>query len=186
MSVSDLDANPVFNVVIAYEDFETGKQAKKTYDFLTENLGSDYQFNNQMWKFDVLGIATLREMAAKDAAMADIIIVSCRGGSELPDPVKRWIELWLAEKRATFALVAWLDRPQDHLFQSREVRDYLAGVAKRGGMEFFVQPEDGGGKNEAATHFVFDHGLKRDDRALSTLAGAVHRDISFPRWGINE
>lgn len=186
LGATDLDSNPIFNVVIAYEDFETGKQAKKTYDFLAENLGRDCQLNHQMWKFDVLALPKLREMAAKDAATADIIIISCRGGSELPNSVKNWIELWLAEKRAAIALVALFDRPHDHLFQSREVRDYLSGVALRGGLEFFAQPEDGAGKSEGTAPVAFDDGLKRDDRALSTLAGAVQKDNSFPRWGISE
>ena len=87
MKPSDLEANPMFNVVIAYEDFETGKRAKKTYDFLVENLGHDARFSNQMWKFDVLTIPKLREMAAKDATAADIIIISCHGASPT-DPAK--------------------------------------------------------------------------------------------------
>ena len=32
-----------------------------------------------MWKFEVLSIPELREIAAKDAAMANLIIVSSRG-----------------------------------------------------------------------------------------------------------
>src|SRR5205085_1496492 len=123
---SDLGSNPNFNVVIAYEDFETGKQAKKTCDFLSGNLGLDCHVNHQMWKFDVLGLPKLREMAAKDAAAADIIIISCRGDNDLPEALKSWIELWLAEKGHSLALVALIERPQDHLFQSRAVRDYLA------------------------------------------------------------
>src|ERR1051325_527110 len=90
----DLQANPLINVVIAYEDFETGKHAKKTYDFLVEHLSEQCRFINQMWKFDVLSIPKLREMAAKDAAMADIVIVSCHGAEDLPADVKAWIELW--------------------------------------------------------------------------------------------
>src|ERR1700730_16057878 len=90
LGAAGVDSQPVFNVVIAYEDFATGKQAKKTYDLLTENLGHDCQFNNQMWKFDVLGIPKLREMAAKDAVTADVIIISCRGGGHLPNPIKNW------------------------------------------------------------------------------------------------
>jgi hypothetical protein len=184
---SDLGFNPNFNVVIAYEDFETGKHAKKICDFLTENLGPDCHVNNQMWKFDVLGLPKLREMAAKDAAAADIIIISCRGESDLPEPLKAWIELWLAEKGGALALVALFDRPQDHLFQSRVVRDYLAGVARRGHMAFFAQPEeDGLGEINEEEHLKFAHGLKREDRASSALAGAVYRDHNFPRWGINE
>src|SRR5207245_10236995 len=96
--VSDLEVNNTFNVVIAYEDFETGKHAKSTYDFLVEHLHGECRFTNQMWKFDVLGIPKLREMAAKDAAMADIIIISSHGGEELPPDVKAWIELRLIEK----------------------------------------------------------------------------------------
>jgi len=183
---SELGANASFNVVIAYEDFESGKHAKKTYDFLTENLGGDYHFRNQMWKFDVLGIPKLREMAAKDAAAGDIIIISCNGGNELPRAVKDWIELWLAEKSGAIAIVALFDRPQDHLFQTREIRDYLAAVARRGHIEFFSQPDDELGIMNTTEQFALVRGLKRDDKASGRLAAAAHRDHSFPRWGINE
>ena len=178
LSSSDLGSS--FNVVIAYEDFETGKHAKTTCDFLTENLGPDCHVNTQMWKFDVLGLAKLREMAAKDAASADIIIISCRGDNGLSAPLKAWIESWLEDKRSALALVALFDRPQDHLFQSRAVRDYLAEVARRGNMAFFAQPE------EPQAQFKPGDAFKRADRTSSALAGAVYRDHTLPRWGINE
>jgi len=85
------------NVVIAYEDLETGKRAKRIHDFLVENLGHDCQFTNQMWKFELLGIPKLREMAAQDAMMADIVIISCHG-AELPSDFKAWVELWAADR----------------------------------------------------------------------------------------
>ena len=59
------ESNPEFSVVIVYEDFETGKDAKRTFDFLGEHLKDECHFTNQMWKFDVLNIPKLREMAAK-------------------------------------------------------------------------------------------------------------------------
>src|SRR5262245_57788797 len=85
---AERESAPTFNVVIAYEDFETGKNAKKTYDFLVEHLGHECEFSNQMWKFDVLALPKLKEMAARDAADADIIIISAHGTSELPPEVK--------------------------------------------------------------------------------------------------
>src|SRR3954468_16519239 len=106
---AEKDAEATFNVVIAYEDFETGKQAKRTFDVLAEQLKNDCRFTNQIWKFDVLNIPKLREIAAKDAATADIVIISCRAKSELAPEVKAWIELWLAEQSQTIALVALLD-----------------------------------------------------------------------------
>jgi hypothetical protein len=177
LSSPELGTN--FNVVIAYEDFGTGKHAKTTCDLLTENLGPDCHVNTQMWKFDVLALPKLREMAAKDAAAADIIIISCRGDSDLSAPLKAWIESWLTDKRSALALVALFDRPEDHVFQSRAVRDYLAGVAKRGNLAFFAQPE------EASAQFQGGD-IRRENRTESALAGAVYRDHSLPRWGINE
>src|SRR3954467_9795368 len=95
---SDREANPVLNVVIAYEDLETGKRAMKTYEYMVQQLGDQCLFANQMWKFDVLAVPKLKEIAAKDAAAAEIIIVSAHEGNELPAQVKGWIELWSSYK----------------------------------------------------------------------------------------
>ncbi len=178
------DANTTFNVVIAYEDFETGKHAKKTYDFLAQNLGDDCQFSNQMWKFDVLSIPKLREMAALDAAGADIVIVSCHG-SDLPAEVKAWIESWLSHQGRPLALVALFDCPEEQIEGTRAAHDYLAAVAQRGQMEFFAQLDDWPARRHVEGPLVFTHDLT-SERALSALAGVVQRDTPFPRWGINE
>jgi hypothetical protein len=179
---SDLEVNPTIKVVIVYEDFEAGKHAKATYDFLVEHLGHECQFTNQMWKFDVLTIAKLREIAAKDAAFADIIIVACRG-DELPSDVKGWFELWLAERSHPIALVGLFNEEAGPEI-SEAARSYLAEIAQRGRMEFFAKPTEwnNGRKPEA---FLFARGLD-SRKTLSTLAGVMERDLSFPRWGINE
>src|SRR5215472_17322151 len=92
---SDIEVNSTLNVVIAYEDLETGKRAMKTYDYLVEHLGEQCLFANQMWKFDVLAVPKLREIAARDAAAAEIIIIAAHEGRDLPTEVKSWIEMWL-------------------------------------------------------------------------------------------
>jgi hypothetical protein len=183
---SSLEGNPNLNVVIAYEDFETGKHAKKTCDFLAENLGDNCRVSNQMWKFDVLGIPKLREMAAKDAAHADIVIVSCHGSNDLPVEVKAWIELWMADQSNTVALVALFDSPADDPQQANSIRDYLTGVANRGQMEFFVQPYDTLVRRKEPPHGRRRPSSPLDEEALFTLSGVVQQDRSFPRWGINE
>src|SRR5215467_263907 len=91
---SDTEVSPALNVVIAYEDLETGKRAMKTYDYLVEHLGEHCLFTNQMWKFDVLAVSKLRDIAAKDAAAADLIIVSAHEGNQLSAEVKAWNESW--------------------------------------------------------------------------------------------
>jgi hypothetical protein len=170
---SDAEVNPALNVVIAYEDLETGKRAMKTYDYLVEHLGEQCLFANQMWKFDVLAVPKLKDIAAKDAAAADIIIVAAHEGNELPAEVKSWIDHWLKYKTRASALVG--------LFGSESVdtpvRDYLASVAKRANIEFFCQPGLWPGQAN-----------RRDSTnpALSILASVMQEDHEVLHWGINE
>ena len=56
---SDRDLNSALNVVIAYEDLETGKRAMKTYEYMVQQLGEQCLFANQMWKFDVLAVCAV-------------------------------------------------------------------------------------------------------------------------------
>lgn len=178
------ESSSLFNVVIAYEDFETGKNAKETYDFLAQNLDRDCQLTNQMWKFDVLGIPKLREIAVRDASSADIILISCHGDL-LPDHVQKWTESWLFHGTHALALVALFDRPETQPVSRISVREYLAGVAKRGQMEFFSQP-GAWPVSDRRTNSMFIHpDSPPAQRSLSSLAQAAHRVVS-PRWGINE
>src|SRR5581483_4358351 len=62
-----------FNVVIAYEDFAAGRHAKETYDYLVRSLGRELAFDNQMWKFDVLGHPKLRDRNSARHPHDDII-----------------------------------------------------------------------------------------------------------------
>ena len=142
----DLEGRPMFKVVVAYEDLETGKNAKRVYDFLTQNLSADYEFCNQMWKFDVLGIPRLREAAAKDAYEADILMISSRGVQRLAEEAKIWIESWLSQGTSAIALVALFGCEGQ---EAQVTRGYLAEVAQRGGLEFFAQPDRWPGKEEA-------------------------------------
>lgn len=182
---TELEFNPPFNVVIAYEDFETGKQAKKTYDFLIENLGRECQFINQMWKFDVLSIPKLREIALKDAATADIVIVSCHDG-ELPAQVKSWIDGWLAEGVRPLALVALIDQPTEDNAQSFATRAYLAEIAKRGQMEFFAQSDHRADRLRMEDLSGLRTAGNLKGKTFSTLVGMLEEDLDAPRWGINE
>lgn len=173
---------PVFNVLILYEDFETGKHAKKTYDILVKNLGQDCHFTNQMWKFDVLAVPKLREFAVKDAIKADIILVSSHGTS-VPPEVEAWGEAWQACNSTPLALVALFDQPESDL--GNPMRDYLAELARRAKVDFFAQPDQWPERSrwEKRTSAMAE-GL--EDRTLSTLAGAVQNNLLVSHWGINE
>jgi hypothetical protein len=187
LSATELDGAPIFNVVIAYEDFETGKAAKETYDFLAEKLGHDCQFNNQMWKFDVLSIPNLREMAVRDAAAAEIVMISCHGNSEFPKEVKSWLERWLAAQTRAIALVGLFDARCGDPGQARSNRAYLADAARRARVEFFAQPGQPLLPALNETPLTFNRvASAAGNVSLSQLSGVIKQDTSFPRWGINE
>jgi len=177
---SDLEVNPGLNIVIAYEDLETGRRAMKTYEYMVEQLGGECLFTNQMWKFDVLAVPNLKEIAAKDAAAAEIIIVSAHEGRELPREVKGWIELWLSYKTQATALVG--------LFGTESVetpaRSYLEETARRAKIAFFCQPGIWPGSvNEPASAA---HIWRQNDKSLSFLSDTMRDAPAISHWGINE
>lgn len=176
----EVDSGPPFNVLIAYEDFETGKHAKRTYDYLAENLGRECQLTNQMWKFDALSIPKLREIAVRDATMADIIFISSHG-DKLPECVSMWIESWAMQGTEALALVALFDQPGSPAGVA-ELKSYLSGVAKRAGLEFFAQPDEWPCSDLDGLPFMIQRGTST---SAPKFAG-LHQENSTSRWGINE
>src|SRR5437764_6116176 len=105
----DPEITRTLNIVTFFEDVATGKRGKQVSDYLGAHLGSEFEFNHQVWKLDVLSTPSLRELAAKDAAEADIIIVSVRGDRPLAPEVKSWLDVWVAQHGTPIALVALFD-----------------------------------------------------------------------------
>ncbi|MDB6021399.1 MAG: hypothetical protein JWQ04_1256, partial [Pedosphaera sp.] len=193
----ELENHPVFNVVIVYEDFAAGKHAKETYDYLVHQLGRDYEFNNQMWKFDVLGNAKMQEMAVKDAVLADLIIISTHGIGELPAEVSSWIEHWTIQKSRAMALVALVDRPADEIKNGpASINASLQSAARLAQISYFAQPNDWPDRDD---DFSIQQISERAERTSTIMADFIHHHspivpspaILAPRsaparWGINE
>ena len=140
-SSAELDVTCNLNVVIAFEDVSAGKHAQRFYEYLSERLGNEFEFTRYQWNFSLLKDANVREVAARDAATADIIIVATHGDHDLPDHFKSWIQLWLGKNANPMALVALFDRPNSCEITRALTRSYLNDVARVGGMEFFAEPD---------------------------------------------
>ena len=182
---SNRQGAPAFGVVLVFEDFNTGKRAKRAYDFLAASLTQEWQVISQMWKFEVLSIPELREMAAKDAAMANLIIVSSRGDRELPAHVKDWIEMWLGYRGDAVALVALFDSPPEQAEHAQATQTYLEGVAKRGQMEFFTWPEVALGEQSGRRSLVPGHRSEMPGGLLLPPVVVAPPEAGFSHWSIN-
>ncbi len=182
---ADLESDSAFSVVVAYQDVEMGKHAQGTCDFLMESLAGECRFISKMWRFDALAVPSLRDLAAKDAALADLIFVSSHGREELPADVKAWIELWLGRKSTAFALVGLFGDEGKDAALVHSVQDYLAWVAKRGEMEFFAQPD-------VWPNDKFQGNRKRPHvpvilpEPMHPVAAVSTKNVNPRYWGLNE
>ena len=181
---ADLTLDPsAFTVVVAYEDLDAGKHAQKTCDFLMEHLDAGCRFVSQMWKFDALAVPSLREMAARDVALTDLIFISCHGTHDLPIDVKAWIELWLGHHGAAFALVVLFDQPRERVDQIPSIQNYLTSVARRGQLEFFAQPDVWPGR-KASSPLGARSELRREPPIQVAAVSTKNSIVSH--WGLNE
>lgn len=176
---------PALNVVIIYEDFAAGKHAQETYDFLVNQLGQDFDFTNQMWKFDVLDIPKMRELAVRDTAASDLVLVSTHGAGELPEGARRWLDEWAQNKGSAKALVALVDRPENLFGEAVSIRSCLHEAAKRAGVDFFGQPDELPGlEDDFSAEQIHD----RAEQTSLLLSDFIHQAATADdtHWGINE
>jgi len=93
-----------------------------------------------MWKFDLLSLPKMRELANDDAAGADMIIFAMCQDAELPQSVCTWIENGLVPaSEKPRALVALLSRESDTFANSS--LDYLRRLAETRKLDFFSNVE---------------------------------------------
>jgi hypothetical protein len=126
---------PVFRTVLVYENLDAGLGAKRFCDGLERNLGVQCQTNNQVWRFDVLGIPEIRNRAASAAARADLVILSKTDQNVLPKNVSEWLDMWiwLIDQKKP-ALIALFGASRDGI---EPVRTQLRNVTRNKGIDFF-------------------------------------------------
>jgi len=181
----DPEITRTLSIVTLFEDVATGKRGKQVYDYLGSHLGSDFEFNHQVWKLDVLATPSLRELAAKDVAEADILIISVRGDKELAPEVKSFLDVWVGQRGTPIALVVLFNAGHKHSETALATRHYLEEVARNGQMDFFSEPEKEFVREpidlRSQRRFDFDNAF--GDRILTE--GMAEEKV-FPRWGIND
>ena len=173
------------NIITLFEDVAAGKRGKQVYDYLANHLGDEFEFNHQVWKLDVLGTSSLRELAARDVAEADILIVSVRGDRELAPEVKSWLDKCVGQRAMPIALVGLFDPEHKHDEKARDIRTYLEGIAQTGQMDFFSEPEQELRRAPldlgAQRRFDFQNAFQEP-----ILSEDIAHDRPCLRWGIND
>ena len=122
----------------AFEDSATGMRIKEFRQSLSQELGHGCQLIEHVWLFNLFRFHELQEIAAEEAATADLVVIAVHDAENLPGEVKSWMDLWLQQGTARHAvLLALLDSTMEGL--PRPMEGYLQAAARRGGMEFVVE-----------------------------------------------
>lgn len=89
------------SVLILWENVASASAAKQICREM-EEVGQLPAWRDSMWKFDLLSMRGFCEMAGREAAEADWIIVAFEGDSELPEELQQWLKTWrsLASKKS--------------------------------------------------------------------------------------
>ena len=131
----------LFAVSAACEDPSTSTRADEFCRSLSRELTPSCTIAKETWLFNQLCVPELRAIAAGEAALAHLIIISVHHAETLPDGVKTWIDLWLKQRNNhSIVLLALFDPVYQGVSSSIEA--YLQEVAERGGMEFLAKSED--------------------------------------------
>ena len=130
-----------FAVSAACEDSSTSTRTDEFCRGLSQDLARNCTIAKETWLFNQLRVPGLRAIAASEAALAHLIIISVHHAETLPDAVKRWIDLWLGQRTGhNIVLLALFDPVYQGV--SSSMRGYLQDVAKRGDMELLVKSEE--------------------------------------------
>src|ERR1700756_4421010 len=97
-------------VLGAYEDSSAGARVYEFCRQLSKSLGQKCEITKVACPFNDFCIPQLRALAADEAKLPDLIIISAHRAQTLPQDVKNWIEMWLGQQeRGPKVLVALFD-----------------------------------------------------------------------------
>ena len=152
--MNPFDPTTDLRVLIACEDSAAAGQACAVLECLGRNCEPDGRLIYQWWNFEVLAITLLREMASREAAAADLVVIAVHGQGKLPRAVNAWITQWLnLRKGRRGALVALLDSDSKDSDDPTRLILQLKKSAALGQMDFFVNRSHGEAETGDDTRF---------------------------------
>ena len=125
------------NVVVVYEDADTGIRAKHSLERLCNCHWPEPAAAARFWRSDLLTEHLLHMQAVADARDAHLILLSLRDGAQLPATVSAWLNSWVQHKEdRPYALGLLLDPPSQGNVVPAAVTD-LQRLAATVGADFF-------------------------------------------------
>jgi hypothetical protein len=135
---SDAPVKQVLDVLLLYEDFGTALRATHSLDLLPVSFITERGMHTNLWRLDLLGEPLLREQAAREAAAADLIILSLHGHDRLQADALEWLNCWLDYKESrAYALAVLLDPGTANAGPNHPVVAHLKQIAAAAAADLF-------------------------------------------------
>jgi hypothetical protein len=140
------EADKDFSVMILFEDSAAAERAEGFLRLLEQSFKEEAgRLLHQWWTNEVLAFTLMRELAALEAASADMILIAIRQAPELRDTVAAWMNRSLElRKPRPGSLVVLLDSDLTKFDDSQGFLSQLMQAAALAHMDFFAIPAQAG------------------------------------------
>jgi hypothetical protein len=97
-----------FDLFLAYADAAHQKLGRKYCERFRNDVRSAARATLTEWKFEMLALPSLADIAAVEAETARIVMIAAESGTDLPAPVQMWITLWSSRLRGAAPMLLLL------------------------------------------------------------------------------
>lgn len=131
----DSETNP-FRLLSIYDSFEASREAAYAAEVVLRELGEEIDVDKTSWDLQSLESSSLRNLAAAEAARADVIVVAF--SSENPtDTFKQWTSEWQCVRELSSGLLALI--PSGDSKTGGDLADFLYETAVTAQMDFLCR-----------------------------------------------
>ena len=179
-----LAATESWSVVVVCEDAAIHAHALTLCDHLMKEYWTEVEFEFGWWLFAGLGDPQKALAAARAAADADMIVFATHPEGDLPEPVKAWVEAWLAARGEREGALIGLVREADGTKSSASPKHaYLREIAHQAKLDFLSEMPlmvPGTIPNDT------DTAARRASQVTSVLDEILHQSRPPSHYGLNE
>jgi hypothetical protein len=117
--LSFADAQPKLSqditLLLAYRDGGHRLLGRSYFERISELENAQGPWGITEWKFEMLVVPSLRDLAIKDAVESPLVVIAARGGEELSPGLRLWLKEWATQRLFPGMLVVLLSSNPDYM-----------------------------------------------------------------------
>lgn len=132
---------PTIQLTALYEDLEAGLRVKHLLDRVESAVKRELpvQFKLEVWRFDWLGEASLRNMALSVARRSALVLISTSTDHPPTVELERWIRAWTQNREDQLSALVLLAQEGNLRSGPHTLYDCLQRAARRKAVEFLCE-----------------------------------------------